>query len=265
MKINWFTVAAQVLNFLILVWLLKKFLYQPILNAIDTREKKITDELKDADAQKASAQLEKDDFKKKNDDFDTHKKNLMAEAVADAATQKEQLITAAKTEANALRTTMEKAAQEDQQKKRTARAHDNQNQVFAMTRKALTAMASVSLEEQAANSFIQRLKSATEDEKKQLRDAFQSKEDSLLVCSAFDLAEEQRASIKRIVNEVLNTETKLEFKTAPELISGIELSTNGYKLAWSFSEYIHALEEHTAETSKAKPKPELEKAATIPN
>ena len=41
MLIDWFTVGAQVLNFLILVWLLKHFLYKPILNAIDAREKRI--------------------------------------------------------------------------------------------------------------------------------------------------------------------------------------------------------------------------------
>jgi large-conductance mechanosensitive channel len=38
--IDWFTVVAQVINFLILVWLLKHFLYQPILDAIDAREKR---------------------------------------------------------------------------------------------------------------------------------------------------------------------------------------------------------------------------------
>ena len=37
MLIDWFTVGAQALNFIILVWLLKRFLYKPILDAIDAR------------------------------------------------------------------------------------------------------------------------------------------------------------------------------------------------------------------------------------
>jgi F-type H+-transporting ATPase subunit b len=41
MLIDWFTVGAQTLNFLILVWLMKRFLYKPILNAIDAREKRM--------------------------------------------------------------------------------------------------------------------------------------------------------------------------------------------------------------------------------
>ena len=41
MLIDWFTVGAQLLNFLILVCLMKRFLYQPVLDAIAAREQKI--------------------------------------------------------------------------------------------------------------------------------------------------------------------------------------------------------------------------------
>jgi F-type H+-transporting ATPase subunit c len=50
MLIDWFTVGAQLLNFLILAWLLKRFLYRPILDALDAREQRIAAELADADA-----------------------------------------------------------------------------------------------------------------------------------------------------------------------------------------------------------------------
>jgi len=66
MLIDWFTIAAQALNFLILVWLMKRFLYKPILNAIDAREQRIARELADADAKKAEAQKEREVFKGKN-------------------------------------------------------------------------------------------------------------------------------------------------------------------------------------------------------
>ena len=56
MLIDWFTVGAQTLNFLILVWLMKRFLYKPILNAIDAREKRIATQLSDADTKTAEAQ-----------------------------------------------------------------------------------------------------------------------------------------------------------------------------------------------------------------
>jgi F-type H+-transporting ATPase subunit b len=55
MLIDWFTVGAQAINFIILVWLLKRFLYKPILDAVDAREKRVATELADADAKKAEA------------------------------------------------------------------------------------------------------------------------------------------------------------------------------------------------------------------
>ena len=72
MLIDWFTIGAQALNFLILVWLLRHFLYQPILNAIDAREQKITAELADAAARKAEAQKDRDEFQHKNTAFDNN-------------------------------------------------------------------------------------------------------------------------------------------------------------------------------------------------
>ena len=139
MDINWFTVIAQVINFLILVWLLKKFLYKPILDAVNEREKKITDQLKDADAQKATAQKEQDDFKKKNDDFDQQKKALMDTAVTETNTQREKLLEDAKNEANTLSVPrLEKAVKRKTGKRRIRPVPiKHKKQVFAITRKAL--------------------------------------------------------------------------------------------------------------------------------
>ena len=70
MLIDWFTVAAQAANFLILVWLLKRFLYQPILKALDAREQRIAAELADADTKRAEALAEREAYKRKNAEFD---------------------------------------------------------------------------------------------------------------------------------------------------------------------------------------------------
>jgi F-type H+-transporting ATPase subunit b len=241
------------------VWLLKKFLYKPILNAVNEREKKIRDQLKDADDKKAAAQKEKDDFKKKNEDFDQQQKALMDKAVADANTEKQKLIDAAKADADTLRKNMEKAAQEKQASDFAAIAEKTQQQVFTITRKALTDIASISLEEQSANTFIKHLKESTDEEKKQFIDAFKSNSNAILVRSAYDLPPKQQGEIHDAVNVILSADAQLQFKTAPDLISGIEISTNGYKLSWSFSEYLNSLEKNISETMKEKAQPQPEK------
>jgi F-type H+-transporting ATPase subunit b len=82
--IDWFTVGAQALNFLILVWLMKRFLYKPVLAAIDVREKRIAKEIADADAKKADAQKEHDEFQHKNEEFDQQRAALLSKATDEA-------------------------------------------------------------------------------------------------------------------------------------------------------------------------------------
>jgi len=102
MLIDWFTVGAQALNFLILVWLMKHFLYQPIVHAIDAREKKIAAELADADAKKAEAHKERDEFQHKNEEFDQQRAALFSKATDDAKAERQRLLDEARKAAEAL-------------------------------------------------------------------------------------------------------------------------------------------------------------------
>ncbi len=259
MKIDWFTVIAQLINFLILVWLLKKFLYKPILDAVNEREKKISDQLNDAEEKKAGALKERDDLKKQQEEFDHQKKGLMEKAILDANTEKQQLIDAAKADANSLRTKMEKAGKAKLENSNAEIIEKSRKQVFAITRKALANIASVSLEKQSVDTFIQHLRASNDEKKKQFSDVFKANSNSILVSSAFELSAKQQNKINDAINEVLDLKITLQFKTDLEIISGIELSTNGYKLSWSFSEYLNSLEKNISETIKEKVKPEPEK------
>ena len=104
MLIDWVTVGAQALNFLILVWLMRRFLYKPILGAIDAREKRIAAELADADAKKAEAQKERDEFQQKNEEFDQQRAALLRRATDEAKAERQRLIEEARGSADLLRT-----------------------------------------------------------------------------------------------------------------------------------------------------------------
>ena len=62
-----------------------------------------------------------------------------------------------------------------------------------------------------------------------------------LVRSAFELPAAQHAAIQAALDETFGQPVALQFETAPELVSGIELSAQGQKLAWSISDYLGAL------------------------
>src|SRR5450755_417344 len=113
MLIDWFTIGAQALNFLILVWLLKRFLYKPILHAIDAREKRIAAELADADAKKAEAKKDRDEFQHKIEEFDQQRAALLSKATDEAKAVRQRLLDEARKAADALSARRSEALRND--------------------------------------------------------------------------------------------------------------------------------------------------------
>ncbi len=90
--------------------------------------------------------------------------------------------------------------------------------------------------------------------------AFKTSNHTVSVHSAFDLPPAQRTAIESAVKETFAPEAQVQFETAPELVSGIELSTNGQKVAWSIADYLATLEKSAGELlhEDAKPEPKAE-------
>jgi F-type H+-transporting ATPase subunit b len=258
MLIDWFTIGAQVLNFLILVWLLKRFLYQPILDAIDAREKRIADELADAKAKQAEAKQERDAFQQKNAAFEQQRVTLMRQATDAAKAERQRLLDEARQAAEALSAKRQEALRNEAQSLNQAIGQRTRNEVFAIARKALTDLASASLEERMAEAFTRRVRELDEQARDALGQSLKTAAEPARVRSAFELSEAQRAMIQTALNETFSADLALRFETAPELIGGIELGVNGQKVAWSIAEYLSSLESGVEELLKAQSRPDAE-------
>lgn len=261
MLIDWFTVVAQVFNFLILVWLLRRFLYKPILNAIDAREKRIVAELADAEAKKAEARQERDEFTRRNEDFDRQRAALLNKAVDEAKAERQRLLDEARKESEGLRTKWQEALRSEHRSLSEELTRRTREEVFAIARKTLADLATTSLEEHMTDVFIRRLRELDSVEKGGLISAFEAASTPAIVRSTFDLPEAQRRAIEGVVKDVFAVETRVRFETAPELVSGIELTANGHKVAWSIGNYLASLEKSVDELLQERPKPEANTGA----
>ena len=241
MLIDWFTVGAQALNFLILVWLMKRFAYQPILDAIDAREKHIAAALADADAVEAKARAERDAFERKNEAFDQQRAALLAEATQAAAAESERLLGEARQAADALASQRREALRADVRRQGDALARRAQQEVFAIARRALADLASASLEERIAEAFVRRLRALDAPARETLRGALAA--GPALVRSAFELPAAQRAAIESAVRETLGAGGALRFETSPDLVAGIELRADGQAVAWSIAGWLASLQQ----------------------
>ena len=241
MLIDWFTVIAQIINFLVLVWLLKRFLYRPILNAIDEREKRIADELADADSKRAGAEQQREEFQQKNAEFEKHRAVAMDEVIVEAKTEKERLLNAVREETDALRSKLERALKNEQASLQETLNQQVTREVFAIARQALTDLADSQLEVSMANVFVKRLGKLSDEEKSSLHLAFIDSDKPLIVHTAFDLPAEQNTFIKTALHDVVGRSVEVQFATDLDVISGIEINANGQKIAWSIADYLTSL------------------------
>jgi F-type H+-transporting ATPase subunit b len=259
--IDWFTVAAQALNFLVLVWLLKRFLYQPVLDAISTREQRIAKQLADAAAQAAAAKSEREQFEHKNAEFDGQRAALLEAAGVQAKAEGARLLEQARQQADGLRSRLKDSWRDEQQLLGAEISRRTRDEVFAIARKTLADLASVGLEQSMTQVFVDRLAALGDSERALLAAAtaataaaaataapVTAPDGALTVRTAFELQPPERSAIEEAVTKICGTAVHLSYQTVPGLVSGIELCASGHKLAWSISDYLGALEKNAGET-----------------
>jgi F-type H+-transporting ATPase subunit b len=256
MLIDWFTVGAQALNFIVLVGLMKHFLYQPVLDAIDAREKRIAAQLADADKKKAAAKSDRDDLQHKNEAFDQQRAALLAKATDEANAERQKLLAAARQAADALAATRRDTLASEAKTLSQALHQRTQAEVFAVARQALTDLASAGLEASACELFIVRLRALEGPARDALAAALKASSDGALVRTAFELPTAQRTALHKAVNETFAMKVTLHYDVAPELVGGIELSASGQKFAWSIAGYLASLDRGVTDLLKpAAPAP----------
>lgn len=247
MLIDWFTVIAQAINFLVLVWLLKRFLYKPILDAIDGREKQIAETLANAEETKKAAEMQRDEFERKNQQFIDDRDTLVLEMKREINVKREQLLGDAHQSAEAISANRFEAMLRAQKTIANEITRQTQDQVFEISRKTLRDLADTSLEERITHAFLRQLRNMNDNTKQDLVDALIKTSEPVRVRSAFDLPEVQQNAIRQAIKEISAANTAVRFEVAPNVIGGIEMSSNGREIAWSIDEYLTSLQQSISE------------------
>lgn len=250
MLFDWFTVGAQALNFLVLVWLMKRFLYKPILDAVDAREKRIALALTDAALKQTAAEKERDEFQKKNEVFDRQRNELLGQAKDEAKAERQRLLDEARQVADTLRAKKQEALASEFQTLHQDIARRSREEVFDIAKKVLSDLAGLSLEQRMVEVFTRRLRELDDEARAGLATALKASSSMVFVRSTFELSATQRDDIQQALNELLSSDIQIQFDTTPDLISGIELTANGWKVPWNIADTLGSLEERVGELIK---------------
>jgi len=248
MHIDWFVFLAQIFNFLLLMYLLKRFLYGRIIKAMDDREAKIAARFAEAEELKCKANEAAELYEKRNQMLNEKKEIMLNEATMAAEAKRKEL--------------MEKVREEVEQVKARwqdmlVREHDAffydlrqraAKQLYATARKALADLADVELEERIVDEFIRRVKALDEEKSIQIRKAISGGGNRVVIQSAFGISEPMQAQIEESLKKQITNGFTIRYLEQPDIVSGIELRVNGHKIAWSLNEYLETLVESLTET-----------------
>jgi len=243
MLIDSFTIIAQIINFLILIYLLKRFLFNRIIQIMDEREKQITDRMQDAKTAKETAQKELDEQQRIREELQEKWNEMLAQAKKDAQKKREELVKDARSKIDE----EQKNWREAILKQRTAFLRDLRHlsceQVCQMSRKVLADLADEKLENQLIENFLIQLGKLSKEEKNDFIRFINKDERKIWVDSSFQLTGEKESGIRKILEEIIGDKVEINFKVSPKLICGIETRTEGKKISWNIENYLDGLEE----------------------
>lgn len=242
MLIDWFTVGAQIVNFLILVGLLKYFLYGRITRAMREREEKIAARLAEAQEREEEAEQEIKRYQQKNVELSQQWDQMVAQARKEAEKEHKRLLHEAREEVEITKARWYEAIEREKEAFLADLRQRAGRHIYNIARQALADLVNVELEERIVQAFGQRLERLDEDMRQALRASLDT-DQGVVITSAFPLPEDAKTRISEILQRYTGGVVKLEYRTSPEVISGIELKFPGHKMGWSLNNYLEALEE----------------------
>lgn len=244
MHIDWFVFLAQIVNFLILVYLLKRFLYGRIVQAMDRRENMIVSRFEEAERLRKEAETQAALYEEKNRLLAEKQEELLNQMVQAAEAKKKELLEKARADVDAIRMRWQETLRKEKESFLQDLSQRVGRQTYGVARRILAAMADEDLEERMAKVFIRKLKELGEDEKQRLHEAIKQSGGRIVIQSAFPLAPAVQEEIRGVfMNGNLGLTPDIRFEILEEAVAGIELRTHGYKLAWSIGDYLENLEE----------------------
>lgn len=245
MGIDWVTFFAQIVNLFILVWLLKKFLYHPILNAIDKRQAQIADRVRTAKEASEKAAAEYQSYLEKTEAFDKNTQKMFDEASEKVARYQQEQEAKIHTQLSQL----QQKLQADLEREKESLQLEMRNQIASsfslVARKIMSDLSAVTPIEQAAMLFQNKMRKLDKKQLLSIKKKAKNQKDIYLY-SSDSLKPEQANSLKSFIQKQLdlNETQNIRLNKNPDLILGLELIVGDLTLDWNIKSYFEEFDTH---------------------
>lgn len=245
MSINWITVAAQLVNFLLLIYLLKRFLYRPILDGIDAREAEIAKRMADATQARIIAEAAENNYKKLQAKHLAEQDTLLEQALEKTEAQRAQLL--AETRAQLVQEQKDWQTYLEQERLDFIKRLQNAGAatLFALTRKAVHDLADEPLEHTIIRHVGKKLAPL-----EHTLVAAAGEHTSATVSTHHALPESVQAQLTQELNTLIPN-VALSFTVHAEQAPGLVVQVGGVRVEWTIDSYMEEFEALLAENTSA--------------
>ena len=235
MSIDWVTVGAQIANFLLLVWLLKRFLYRPILDGIDAREAEIARGMAEAGEAQKKAETAEAAYQQQQAQLQLDQDTKLKQALAATQDQRHTLLAQTRAKLEQEQQNWHRHLEQERQQFTARLQRAGEDTLLELTRKALNDLADETLEAAIVRQVVARLQPMAGE---LARAAGDNTEAVATTCTL--LPEAAQAQMRAAVEKIL-PHTALRFAIDPQQAPGLVLQVGGGQVAWTIDSYADGL------------------------
>lgn len=223
MELNWSTFVLEIVNFLVLVWILKRFLYKPVLEVIARRRAGIEQTLAEARQQQADAQQLKADYEGRLDQWD--RERIQARQSLDSELEQERTraraALQAELEQQREKARVSEARRSDDVRRRTEEAALAQGASFAT--RLLEQAAGAEVEARLIELLLSELGDLPDERLATLRNHWAVAPQTIVVTTAFPLAEPQQRRLEQAIADATGLDAPVQFERDATLLAGANI------------------------------------------
>jgi F-type H+-transporting ATPase subunit b len=242
MSFDWFTFAAQMVNFLLLIYLLRRFLYGPIISYMDERQANINAQIEDAKTREQNAEQTLGSVQGEKNRLLAERESLLAQARAEAETAKQALLKEARAQVDVQRQQWQTALAKEKEAFIEAMQKRATTELYKSMRRVLADLADAPLEQHIIKVFIKRLSTLAVAEQEAMQRALARNKHQAQLVTAFPLTAAQKLELEQALSQVLGQDMNLQLEQHEDLVCGIELNVFDQRLAWTLVSYLDSLE-----------------------
>lgn len=242
MQIDWLTVAAQIVNFLVLVWLLQRFLYKPITNAMRRREERIEERLEEAKSARREAEERSWNLDEERSKLEARKEEILDQARKEAEELRERLEEEVRQDMEDKRATWHRHLAEERRDIVTRLRRKAGHELLGITRRILSDYADSDLAGRVVENFIERLERLDSETRDRLSEAAKTAEGPALIQTGSAIDTASRRRITRALHDKLSSGIDVEYGEDGDMLLGVRLTIGDQTVEWSVVRYLKRLE-----------------------